>query len=121
MGLASRALQCRAADAASAVDVPTLGSERLAVQPVGHPLGYQRARRRAEHDRRPTAHGVTRLRIDDEALGHVEGPNEALGVLQRAQLVRLAGQAEVGAANLLREALPGERLAKLVEGVLVLV
>ena len=70
---------------------------------------------RPEVDRRAGADGVAGILIDHEAARVAHGLEHPLGVHHRAELIPLAGDAEIRHADLLGVALPGQRLAEGVE------
>ena len=58
---------------------------------------------------------MTRVLVDDQALGSRESPHQPFGVLERRELVEFTGDAQIRRPDLLRVSLPGHALAELVE------
>src|SRR6476660_7600152 len=98
---------------------PMLARERLAGEPVRHPVRHQDRREWSEIGRRHVADRMARFLIHHHALRPLHGLDQPFGVLDWALFLGLAGDHEIGHANLVGVALPGDGLAKAVELVLV--
>ena len=102
----------RLVDLAVRAHEPVLARERLAGEPVGQPVGDQNRRERPEIGRRHVADRMARFLIDHHLLRSLERLHQPLGMLERAQFLGLAGDAEIGRADLLGVAFPGDGLAE---------
>jgi len=84
-----------------------------------HPVGHHGRRIGPEIDRCGGPDGVAGVLVDDKAPRRRHPGQHAFGMHQRAELLGLAGDAQIGHADLLDMALPGQGLPELVEGRLV--
>src|SRR5581483_9014913 len=88
-------LQRLLVDLAVAADKPVLVRERLAGDTVGEPIGHEYRRERPEVRGRHIADRVARLLIHHHPLGALHGLDQPHRVLDRRQLVELAGDAQI--------------------------
>src|SRR5262245_2458036 len=96
-----------------------LARQRLAREPLRHPVRDQNRRERSEIGGRDVADRMARFLIDHHLLRPLDRLDQPLGMLDRAELLALAGDDEIGHADFLRMAFPGDGLAELIELVLV--
>src|SRR5215475_7028451 len=96
-----------------------LARKRLAREPLRHPVRDQNRRERSEIGGRDVADRMARFLIDHHLLRPLDRLDQPLGMLDRAELLALAGDDEIGHADFLRMAFPGDGLAELIELVLV--
>src|SRR5437867_1984358 len=117
MAATSRVRRLRHAPAR--LDEPALARKGPAREAGVHPVRGQNRRRRPEVGRRNVADRVTRVLVYHELPRALQGLEQALGVLEWAQLVGLARDAQIRHADFLGVSLPGERPAEFVEALLV--
>src|SRR6516162_8602357 len=106
-------------DLSRAGDVPMFADKRFAGEPVGEPVGKQNRRKRSEIGSRHIADGMARFLIDHHLLRALERGHQTLGMFERTELFRFAGDAQIGYPDLVCVSFPGDGLAKRVELVLV--
>src|SRR5262249_12217884 len=106
-------------DPPARLDEPVLAGEGLAGEARLDPLRLVGARVRPVGRRGDAADAVARVRIDDQLFRAAERLGEGDGILQRAELVRLAAGDQIGHFHILGVAVPIECLAKSVELALV--
>src|SRR5712691_8134418 len=99
--------------------IPALAREGLAREAGAHPVRDEHRRRRPEVGRRSAADRMARVLIHDQLPRALQGLEQPFRVLERAQLVGFAGEAQVRYADFLGVPFPRERLAEFVEAVLV--
>src|SRR5262249_51901754 len=110
-----RSSQRNGDDAAGRLDVPALALEWLAGEPGRQPVGDQPGRGRPDTGPRYVADGMAAVGIDHQLARAAHDADHALGVLERAELIGFARDHEVGVADALSMALPGQRLHEGVE------
>src|SRR5438874_2091344 len=100
-------------------DVPALTDERFTGETIGEPIGKEDRRKRAEIGSRHIADRMARFLINHHLLRALECRHQALGMFERAQFFRFAGNAKIGHADFFGMTLPGDGLAEFVELILV--
>src|SRR5262249_33617175 len=95
-----------------------LTDERLASEPIGEPIGKQNRRKRPKIGGRHIADRMARFLVDDHLLRPFERGHQALGMFERTELFRFAGDAQIGYANLVGVSFPSDGLAERIELVL---
>src|SRR5262249_50701692 len=97
---------------------PMLARERLAGEAVGPPVRRQDRWEGPEIGGRNVADRMARFLVDHHLLRPLHRLDQPLGMLDRAQFLAFAGDDEIGRADLVGMALPGDVLAEAVELVL---
>src|SRR5262249_16884776 len=98
---------------------PMLARKWLACEPPRQPVPGQDGREGSEVGGWHVADRMARFLIDHHLFRSLDRIDQPLGMLDGAQLLALAGDDEIGRADFVRMAFPGDGLAKLVELVLV--
>src|SRR5260370_12452569 len=98
---------------------PMLICERLASEPLGHPIRDQDRRERPEIGGRHVADRVPRFLVDHHLLWPLDRFDEPLGMLDGAEFLAFAGNDEERYADFIGVAFPGDGITEAVELVLL--
>src|SRR5262245_15935066 len=91
---------------------PVLARERLAGEPIGQPVRGQDWRERSEIGGRDVADRMARFLVDHHLLRPLHRLDQPLGMLDGAELLAFASDDEIGRADLVGVALPGDALSE---------